>query len=181
MKIFKNLILLTALFCVSLLILNCARQKAPKTVTVPFTADALGEYKYFGPDTLPSPKCTDSIWAFRIIVDAKGTGNPIGNFTVHFDFCSDAEGNYGNCFAYLVAENGDTLFIEASGQVFEGRLDEHPEFVTSYWRDPSKMIGGTGKYKGATGSVMGDDYNSSEDPYSHHHWKGTLTLVEEKK
>ncbi len=24
---------------------------------------------------------------------------------------------------------------------------------------------------------MTDDFNSSEDPYSHHHWKGTINLV----
>ncbi|MBP1668794.1 MAG: hypothetical protein H6Q21_1160, partial [Bacteroidetes bacterium] len=46
-----------------------------------------------------------------------------------------------------------------------------------YWRDPFEILGGTGKFKGATGKGTTDDYNSSEDPYSHHHWTGTITLL----
>jgi hypothetical protein len=42
--------------------------------------------------------------------------------------------------------------------------------VVSYWKDPFVILGGTGKYEGATGDIITDDYNSSEDPYSHHHW-----------
>jgi hypothetical protein len=181
MKTRRNLILFTSACCLGLLVLTCNRQKAPKTVTVPFTADALGEYKYIGPDTLPNPKCTDSLSVWRAIVDCKGNGTPLGKFTAHFDFCGDAESHYGNTYAYLVAENGDTVFINASGQVLDGRLDEHPEFVTSYWKDTIIVIGGTGKYHGAKGIIIGDDYNSSEDDNSHHRWTGTLTLIEEKK
>jgi hypothetical protein len=175
MKTLKNLVLILVC-CLSSLIIACNRQKTLKTVTVPFVADALGEYKYVGPDTLPNPKCSDSLSAWRAIVDVKGTGTPVGKFTAYFDFCGDAESHYGNAFAYLVAENGDTLFIDASGQVLEGRLDEHPEFVISYWKDSINITDGTGKYKGARGSIITNDYNSSEDLFSHHHWSGTLTL-----
>lgn len=173
--------LLIATCSLSLLILTCNRQKAPNTVDVPFSAEALGEYKYVGPDTIPDPKCTDPLTAWRAIVEATGTGTPIGKFTVHFDFCGDTVGHYGNGYVYIVAENGDTLFLDVSGQVLDGRLDEHPEFVTSYWKDTFQITGGTGKYQGATATLVSDDYNSSEDPYSHHNWTGILTLVEEKK
>jgi hypothetical protein len=181
MKIRKDLILFTVVCCLALLALTCNRQKTTKTVEVPFTAEALGEYTYVGPDTLPNPKCTDSLSAWRAVVEATGTGTPIGKFTVHFDFCGDTLGHYGNGYAYLVAENGDTLFLDVSGQVLDGRLDEHPEFVTSYWKDTFQITGGTGKYQGATATLVSDDYNSSEDPFSHHHWTGTLTLIEGNK
>ena len=36
---------------------------------------------------------------------------------------------------------------------------------------------GMGRFEGATGSGTNDDYNSDLDPYSHHHWTGTITLV----
>ena len=181
MKTTKNVFFLTLLMCMIILIFNCNRQKPLKTVTVPFKADCTGEYKYVGPDTLPEPKCTGSLSLWRAIVDAKGTGDPVGNFTAHFDFCGDSLSHYGNVYAYIIDENGDTLFMDASGWVIDGRLEEHPEFVTSYWRDTIRFIGGTGIYKGATGSVVMDDYNSSEDPYSHHHWTGTIIMLKEKK
>ena len=181
MKTLHRSFLLLAACCISLFALNCKQQKKVNSVAVPFTAEALGEYIYAGPDTLPDAKCVEPLSVWRAIVDGKGTGTPVGNFTVHFDFCGDAESHYGNCYAYIVAENGDTLFLDTSGQVLDGRLDEHPDFVTSYWKDTIRITGGTGKYLGAAGTLLSDDYNSSEDLYSHHHWTGTLTLVEESK
>ncbi len=165
----------------SLLIFSCNRAKTPEMVTVPFTATALGEYVYAGPDTLPNPKCTGDLSAWRAIVEAKGHGDPVGDFTVHFDFCGDEESHYGNLESWLIAENGDSLFLNSSGQVLGGRLEEHPAFVTSYWKDTIRVTGGTGIYKGATGVLVGDDYNSSEDSFSHHNWSGTLTMMKQKE
>jgi hypothetical protein len=180
MKKFKNLLFFAAAICMILLIFNCKRQKTPKMVTLPFKADCTGEYKYVGPDTFPDAKCIGTLSLWRAIVDAKGTDTTLGDFTAHFDFCGDSLSNYGNIYAYILDKDTDTLFIDGSGQVLEGRLDEHPAYVTSYWRDTFKFVGGTGKFKGATGTVITDDFNSSEDPYSHHHWEGTITMAEEK-
>ncbi len=176
MKKFETLVYFTTLACLSLLILSCNRQKSPKMVTENFKANFTGEYKYVGPDTLSNQKCTGQLSLWRAIVDGKGTCTPLGDFTVHFDFCGDSLSNYGNCYAYMVSTNKDTLLIDISGRVIEGRLDDHPEYVTSYWRDSIRFIGGTGKYKGATGKGITDDYNSSEDTNSHHNWKGTITF-----
>lgn len=151
-------------------------------VTEAFDAEFIGNYTYFGPDTLLPHKCTDSLSA-RIIVDCKGTSNIMGDIKVHFDFCGNEQGYYGNVYGYFVDESNDTLFIggDYGGRVIEGKTEEHPSFVTSYWKDDFKLIGGTGKFKGATGKGKTDDYNSSEDPNSHHHWKGTITLVKERE
>ncbi len=180
MKTTKRLFLLPAIICIIMLVLNCNRQKSLKMVTVPFKATATGEYKYVGPDTLPEPKCTGSLSLWRAIVDAKGSGVPVGNFIAHFDFCGDSLSNYGNAYAFIIDETGDTLFLDASGQVLDGRLAEQPAFVTSHWSDTIRFVGGTGKYKGAIGSVVTEDYNSSQDGNSHHNWTGTITMLKKK-
>lgn len=149
-----------------------------KTITVPFEAEFIGDYTYVGPDieedTGLEPKCEFT----RVIVDFEGYGTPLGEFTGNFDFCVGPEG-YGPTDSYMVAANGDTLFITGSGNVIQGRLEDHPEYVTSYWQDPFEIIGGTGRYERATGGGITDDYNSSLDPNSHHNWKGTITLKKE--
>ncbi len=180
MKKLKTLVFLTIVACLSLLILNCNRAKASKMVTENFKADFTGEYKYVGPDTLSNKKCIGQL-SLRAIVDGKGTGTPMGDFTVHFDFCGDSLSNYGNSYAYMVSSDNDTLLIDLSGRVIEGRLDDHPEYVTEYWRDSIRFIGGTGKYEGATGKGITDDYNSSQDNNSHHSWKGTITMGKANK
>ncbi len=184
MKALKLLFLLFAVIC---MVLTCGKtdrnlkgdnlkKGKVKMVTLPFEADFTGTYIYVGPDTLPDHKCGEPLSAWRAIVDCKGTGVPIGELTAHFDFCGDAESHYGNNHAYMFA-GGDTLFVACAGQVIDGRLEDHPACVTSYWRDPFTILGGTGQYYGASGSGMTDDYNSDLDPFSHHHWTGTITLV----
>ena len=152
---------------------NCQRAE-----TTPFDAEFTGIYTSVQPDSV---RCGSGPWV-HVVVDCSGTGTELGNFTTHFEFCADDQGYYPgtSMAAYMIAENGDTLFVECAGQVLEGRQDDHPEHVVSYWRDPFKILGGTGKFKGATGEGMTDDYNSSEDQNSHHRWKGTITLVKEK-
>ena len=144
-------------------------------VTEPFEARFLGTYTYAGPDTLPMPKCTDTLSTWRAIVDCQGTVNIFGDMTVHFDFCGNEKGYYGNTSAYMLDSENDTLFITCTGQVIQGKTEEHPAYVVSYWKDDFEILGGTGKFAGATGNGKTDDYNSSEDSSSHHHWTGSIT------
>jgi hypothetical protein len=182
MKTFQTLFLFAAAICLTLSLLNCkGSKKSPEMTTIPFEASFIGNYTYIGPDTLPNPKCVAPFTAWRAIVDGSGTVTPLGNFTMHFDFCGDSLSNYGNAFAYMVDAEGDTLFFSCGGRVIDGRLDDQPAYVTSYWKDPVEFTGGTGKFKGATGDGTSDDYNSSEDSNSHHHWTGTITMVKKKK
>ena len=147
-------------------------------LTKAFEAEFIGDYMYAGPDTLPNPKCTDTIFPYRVIVDAKGTSELLGDMKVHFDFCAHWEnGSYGNTYAYLVDKDNDTLFATCEGIVIPGKEEDHPSYVTSYWRDDFEIIGGTGKFVGATGEGKTDDYNSSEDPNSHHRWKGNIKMM----
>lgn len=152
-----------------LLVFSC---KGPENQ--PFEADFTGTYTAVYPDSV---LCGPG--SMHIIVDFSGENELLGSFTGNFDFCADSLGYYPGprMGAYLVAENGDTLLISCAGQVLQGRQDDHPEYVVSYWRDPFKILGGTGKFEGATGSGMTDDYNSNQDQNSHHRWKGTITLL----
>lgn len=180
MKTFKQIVLFTAVLAMTV---SCTHyddffgHHKTKFVTVPFEAQFIGDYKYAGPDeedaTGLEPKC-DNV---RVIVDFEGSGTPIGNITGNFDFCVGPEGGYGQTEAYMVTEKGDSLFISISGKVIQGRLDDMPEYVTSYWQDPFEILGGTGRYQGATGSGMSNDYNSSQDINSHHNWSGTITMM----
>lgn len=149
-------------------------------VTEAFEAEFIGNYIYLGPDTLLPQKCTDSL-SSRIIVDCEGTSNIMGDIKIHFDFCGNEQGYYGNTYGYFVDESYDTLFVYCEGKVIEGKMEEHPFFVTSYWKDDFEILGGTGKFEGATGKGKTDDYNSSEDPNSHHNWKGTITVNKERE
>ena len=188
MKKLKIIAALTLVLCLVFNFYSCKNSSSDSKksedkdvmVTETFEAEFTGSYIYFGPDTLLTPKCTDSLSA-RIIVDCKGTSNIMGDIKVHFDFCGNEQGYYGNIYGYFVDESNDTLFISSEGKVIEGKTEEHPSFVTSYWKDEFEIIGGSGKFEGATGKGKTNDYNSSEDPNSHHHWKGTITLIKERE
>ena len=47
--------------------------------------------------------------------------------------------------------------------------------MMSYWKDDFEILGGTGKFSDAPGKGKTNDYNSSEDPNSHHFWTGSIT------
>jgi hypothetical protein len=161
----------------------------PHSVTLPFKAEFVNTYL---DETGPDPICGD--WnpdegQFWMMVYGEGGGNAthLGKFTHHFEFCCDwASGIYpgpsGYMEAYFVAANGDSLFLHIEGQVIDGRLDHHPADVNSYFTDPWEITGGTGRFEGASGHGMTDDYNRDSYPAnSFHHWTGTITLKKGKK
>ena len=168
----RNQMIFLGGICVLMAFSQC---KSPESV--PFDAEFTGTYTAVYEDSL---ECGPG--GLHVIVDCSGTGTPLGSFTTHFDFCSDPEGYYPGkqMIAYMIDSNGDSLYIKCAGQVLPGRQPDHPEYVTSYWRDPFEILGGSGKFKDATGGGRTDDYNSSEDENSHHHWEGTITLAKEK-
>ena len=201
-KIMKKFIsLLIVVFCLSLMA-GCDKTEdfyaedslelksaQPHTVTVPFKADFVGVYDFpsfrFGEDA----NCEDG-YGCRVFVDFKGTATHLGNMYGNFEFCAcgpddpEVEGpdnQYLPSESYMVAANGDTLFVTIAGTVRQGRADDHPDYVLSYFRDPFIILGGTGRFEGASGGGWSDDYNSSLDPNSHHHWRGTITMVKGKR
>lgn len=150
---------------------------SPKTVTLGFNLVFTGTYEYTGPD---EAKCGTFPPMVNVINVGEGTGTHFGKMTSHFDFCVDiTDSSYPNGFevAYLMDEDGDKLFVYVEGFVLPGRVPGMPNFANSYFKDPFTITGGTGKFEGASGSGMTNDYNSANDPYSHHHWQGKITLM----
>lgn len=171
--------------------------KSTKTqmVTLPFKADFLGNYldvPFANPECGECPVDEEGIptgpecWGI-IFNDGEGTATHLGKFTHHFEFCVELfsgiyPGPTDHIDAWFVAANGDTLFVYVSGQVMPGRLDHHPEDVNSYFTDEWKIVGGTGRFEGASGSGWTDDYNRDAYPAnSFHHWTGTITMLKGKR
>ncbi len=157
---------------------SSSKKDVTKTVTMGFNIVLTGIYE----PTLVDPICGD-FPLVRVINNGEGTGTHFGKLTSHFDFCVDVTDlSYPNGYivAYFEDKNGDQLFVEVAGFVIPGRVPGMPNFAESYFKDPFEIIGGTGRFEGATGNGMTNDYNSTRDPYSHHHWTGKITLVKGK-
>ncbi len=158
----------------------------PVMVTLPFEARLVGTYVGFYSPGDEEYTCEEPFYC-RVIVDAAGNATHMGKISAHFDFCAcgpddenipGQDGKYGPTNVNFIAANGDILFLNCGGSVVVGRLPDHPEDVNSYWRDPFVIIGGTGRFAGATGGGMTDDYNRDSFPAnSFHHWKGKITLL----
>lgn len=149
-----------------------------KSITLGFNLVFTGTYEYQGPD---EAKCGTFPPLFNVVNIGEGTGTHFGKMTSHFDFCVNvSDFSYPNGFeeAYFMDENGDKLFVYVEGFVVPGRIPGMPSFANSYFKDPFVIIGGTGKFEGASGSGMTNDYNSDKDDYSHHHWQGKITLMQ---
>ena len=162
-------------------------KSADVEVTLPFKADFLGEYSNV---IYPDPECGPTYYC-RVFVDYEGTATHLGKIYGSFEFCAcgpddpaveGQDNQYAGGETTFTAANGDKLFLMTEGStVVQGKRPDHPEYVTSWWQDNWVITGGTGRFEGASGSGTSDDYNSSEDPNSHHHWVGTITLVKGKQ
>jgi hypothetical protein len=178
MKTQKRLLL----FIAGILVLSaCAKEEMwwmkggagepPMVTTIPFE----GEYLGIVPSGAENvTKCCDGF--SHTIIDGTGTASCLENATIHFNFCS-AGVDHGLTCSYIVSSNGDSLYVCSQGEFIAGKLPEQPAYVTSYWRSQFVIRGGTGRFKGASGGGITDDYISSQDYYSHHRWTGTITLL----
>ena len=147
-----------------------------KNITMGFNIVSTGNYDFNGPSDI----CGEFPPMVRVINTGEGTGTHFGKLTHYFDFCVDIrDSSYPNnhWVGYFEDENGDRLNVLLAGNVLPGRVPGMPNFATSYFKDPFEIVGGTGRFEGATGGGMTNDYNSSKDDNSHHHWKGKITLV----
>lgn len=159
-----------------------------KMVTLGFNIKLFGTYEYQGPD-MEGDKCglfQDTGFAL-VINTGVGTGTHFKKVTSYFEFCVNPNtGTYPEndyLYAYLEDEDGDQLFVEVAGQVLPGRAPGMPDFALSYFKDPFTIIGGTGKFEGASGGGFTNDYNFiAKDGLVHtsHHWQGKITMKKGK-
>lgn len=149
----------------------------PVNRTIPFDASFTGNYTYFGADSTEVTGFHRECSSTRVIIDGNGKDTNLGDFSFHLDLCRDMQsGNFYGPNSYLFTNQGDILFISVSGKCCEGRCNDHPSCVNSYWKNSFNIIGGTGVFAGATGELISDDFTSKLDPYTHHRWKGNITI-----
>lgn len=167
MKFIRNV---SSICIVGILLFSCNKEKVEN-----FEATFTGEYV----NVITGEELSDCPENFqcRVFVNFEGTATQLGMVTGQFNFCAcGPDGAYGPTESFFVSEEGDSLFFSCQGKVIEGKTTDHPDFVTSYWRDPFVFTRGTGKFEGIKGEGTTDDYNSSQDQNSHHHWKGSIVL-----
>jgi len=152
-----------------------SKKEQKETVTLGFNLVFTGSYDYVG----PSENCPN---LFNVINNGVGTGTHFGKVTSHFDFCIGPDNSYPNGYinSYFEDENGDKLYVYVEGFVLGGRVPGIPNYANSYFKDSFEILGGTGRFEGAKGGGMTNDFNSDKDPYSHHHWKGKITMLKSK-
>lgn len=117
-----------------------------------------------------------------------GTGTHFKRVNSYFEFCvrpTATGGTYpeGYLVAYFEDTDGDQLFIDLAGEVIGGRVPGMPSYAISYFKDPFTITGGTGKFEGATGGGMTNDYNFINKEgvqQTSHHWQGKITMKKGK-
>ena len=173
--IFKNLnnmknpitILITCLI-IGAVALGC-KDDEPQFETKDFEATFFTDLASIGPDSITCAAPRN----FLNVQEGSGSEATVGNFTTTITFCVDpATLEYGDSEASFVAENGDELFLDVSGQVVPST---EPGYDLEF-KDPFTIIGGTGRFEGATGSGMTNSFVSNATQRTDHVWKGTITL-----
>ncbi len=182
----KHRLIGLALVACSLLTCKCSDSDKTNERQLWFEATLTGSYTAVDLENVP---CAEEGYGCHVSVDAVGTATEMGEVTLPFRFCacgpmdpavSTEHQSYEGGTYVLTGEDGDELWLYSDGGlVIYGRTDEHPDYVVSYWQEKLDVVGGTGKFKGATGELTEDDYNSSLDPNSHHYFYGTITLIED--
>lgn len=161
---------------------SAALGRAGSAVTVPFEARFFTDLVSIAPDASCGgpPMLLNTQEGF-------GEATHLGRFSVLITFCIDPselldDGQlspgeslpYENGLGTLTAANGDRLFITIAGAVLPS---DHPDFDFEF-SDPFEIVGGTGRFDGATGGGVTNslvDFQS-QPSRTEHDWSGTLVL-----
>ncbi|MFN1834214.1 hypothetical protein AB2B38_003035 [Balneola sp. MJW-20] len=126
---------------------------------------------------------------FYNVQDGGGEATHLGNFEIHITFCVDAtdllddgqltEGesipyfSNENTEGYMIAANGDVLYIEiAEGEI----LPADVEGYNFMFMDPFIFTGGTGRFEGASGSGTTYSLVNADPQQTEHIWNGVLNI-----
>jgi hypothetical protein len=140
----------------------------PIEVTVPFKTEFIYIYKSLNDEVPPCSAETPT----RVIADGFGTATHLGKFTTHADFCvSMTAPGFEVPFTSFISTNGDELW-----------LTTWCESADEPWNAPFLFIGGTGRFKGASGKGFYKGYNYPDDDSPvglacHAIFEGTLIMV----
>lgn len=152
----------------------------PVTVTVPFKAD----FTVWDKSDYTDISCGEPP-VFNLTMEGCGTASHLGEMAARMTFCCNTEtGYYYNTTGSLVAANGDELFISIPVGYIVPNEESNSDFYQQRFNDKIFFVGGTGRFKGATGSGWTHSYVHNPDAaitddvwHTDFFTRGTLTLV----
>ncbi|HYX05350.1 MAG TPA: hypothetical protein VE912_01320 [Bacteroidales bacterium] len=194
----KTTVKLSVMLLAMVFIFSCSKTEDNKTITgppssnlymaIPFCANLTGECTILDTDNVP---CQDEGYGCYTEIVACGNCSELGNISTTMKYCScgpddetipGSDSKYEGGAYVLETANGNLLFLTSNGgSVIEGRTKDHPDLVKSYWQEKMQIVGGTGKYEGATGEINVNGYYSSMDQYTHHEWTGTVYVPRDRE
>jgi len=158
--------------------LKCAKLD-PKTVKVPFKA----KFSVWDKSDYTDNSC-GGYPVFFLTMEGHGTTTHLGHITTKMTFCCNViTGEYYNTIGSFVAANGDQLFFEIPvGKIIPNDEDNSAYYQTKF-NDPMIFTGGTGRFKGATGSGSTNAYvhDGTDEWRTDFFSTATLTLVKGKQ
>jgi len=150
--------------------------RAGGAVTVPFKAN------FFTAGMMPEHDCGDFA---PVLQQGDGTATHLGRFSTNITFCTDVtdiqdDGQLtaGESIPYFdgvgtfTAANGDVLSFTIAGTILPS---DHPDFDFEF-ADVFEFTGGTGRFKGASGSGVTDSFVNFQIGRTEHYWSGELIL-----
>lgn len=149
-----------------------------KSVTLPFKSS----FSVWDHSDYTNNEC-GGFPVFFVTMEGYGTATHLGQLTTTFTFCCNVEtGEYYNTIGKLVAANGDILFIEIPhGNIIPNEGDNSDYYQTRF-NDPMIITGGTGRFEGATGSLMTNAFvhDGTDEWRTDLYSSGTITLPKGK-
>jgi len=171
MKNTMNFILVSLI--VGVITFGCKKDECPvpesEYETMDFNADFYTDLFSLAEDSIncSSPR------TFLNVQVGSGFETTVSNFNVRITFCVDVTTfEYDEVSGIMTAENGDKLYLDGGGQV----VPTTKEGYDLEFKDPFTIIGGTGKFAGATGGGMTESYVNMTTGRTDHLWTGTITL-----
>ncbi len=150
---------------------------SPRAVTMSFSAEFT---TLFTKSTLPAGSYKDvQDSVCQLIQVGSGIDESIGNFDIYLTCCwSSFNGEHISTEGYISDIDGDVLNIVCNdtgiGVVFALDYPYNQTIMCSEF----EFAGGTGKFTGATGSVIGEFcLKDAAAPSMEHIWEGVLILV----
>jgi len=129
-------------------------------ITVPLKGDFTVVPEAMMPDE------TYEEYGFKLIMAGDGTMSHLGKMTTRMIFWAEGGpvGPYGYGSGTFVAANGDELYFEFDEGLIVWNEKENADFYLTRFNDPIQFSGGTGRFEGATGSMMSNAFVHYPDP-----------------
>jgi len=103
-----------------------------------------------------------------------GRSNLTADMNVEISFCVDLESlEYIGATGVFKSESGDEIHIIGAGQI---KPTEAPGYDLEF-QDIFEIVGGTGRFNGATGTLYTDSYVNMTTNRTDHNWSGYINLI----